>query len=193
MEKQMQNVHAISDYTEKLKTRKALKTLDKFNVEEAEVKIDFEYLQKQKAERQPKPYTFNKDKNYTNVSAGMLNMSRIADSLKNPTTLLIYLLQWKGYAKESGDYKKGVTGDWYRRGFIVASQSEEQCAVDLEVSERTIRRWIKALERDRLLVIEKNGLKNVYVLGLVDEQKVERYFYCGDVQIYRLPAKKGKK
>lgn len=152
-------------------------------------KVDFDFLQKQKAERQLKHYNFRRE-NYKNISAGVLNMPRIKKSLRNQTTLLLYLLQWSGY-----ENRKGLVGEWYKRGFIAASQSEEQIAFEFQVSERTIKRWIKELEDDGLLLVEKSGLCNVYVLGLVEERKDEngktfndeKYFYCGEATPYRLP------
>ena len=60
-------------------------------------------------------------------------------------------------------------------------------AVDLGVSEKTISKWVKRLELDQLIVIEKNGIQNVYVLGLVDDNGVESYFFTGDIPVYRKP------
>jgi len=174
-----------------MKRKKANDALKSFYAtgEEAEItKVDFKFLQEQKEQRKLEPYIIDKDRNFNKISGGVLNMTRIANSLKNPTTLLIYLLQWKGYKKEDGEYKKGITGKWYKKNFIISSQSEEQAAVDLDVSERTIRRWLKALEADRIIVIEKHGLQNVYVLGIVRKSDgKEQYFYCGDIPVYRLP------
>jgi hypothetical protein len=152
-------------------------------------KVDFKFLQEQKEQRELEPFVFDKDRNFNKISSGVLNMTRIANSLKNPTSLLFYLLQWKGY-KNNGEYKKGLTGEWYKKGFIAASQSVEQMSANFDVDERTIRNWIKALEADRLIVIEKCGLKNVYVLGRVNNDGTEQYFYCGDIPVYRLPKKK---
>lgn len=151
-------------------------------------KVDFDFLQKQKDQREVKHFEFDKDRNFVKISSGVLNMPRIKKSLRNPTSLLLYLLQWKGY-----DGKKGMLGKWYKKGFIAASQSVEQMAHEFQVAEKTISRWIDALEGDSLLVVEKSGLNNVYVLGVVDKHtKEEKYFYCGDTVPYRLPDKKGK-
>lgn len=169
--------------------KKAQRILDRFKDENPETSIiDFDELKRRKEERQPEPYRFDKDKYYTNVSSGVLNMTRIAKSMQNPTTLLIYLLQWKGYKQKTGEYKKGICGNWYKDGYIVASQSIETAAVDLGMSERTITRWMNALVRDRIIVKEKQGLNNVYVLGLLDTKGNEQYFYCGDIPVYKLPS-----
>ena len=153
-----------------------------------EGQIDFKFLQKQKEQREVEHFEFDKDKNFVKVSSGVLNMPRIKKSLRNPTSLLLYLLQWKGYGE-----KKGLTGKWYKKGFIVASQSVEQMAYEFQVSERCIRKWILALEDDGLLLVEKSGLFNVYVLGQVNKKTgKEKYFYCGDIQPYRKPERKGK-
>ena len=163
---------------------KARITLNKFMIEDTPKigGVNYQFLEQQKRKRTPKPYTYS-NKNYTIMKAGILNTSRIADSLKNPTTLLLLLLQWKAY---NGKKDKHSTYDkWYKEGFIVASRSVEQLAVDLDVSERTVKRWLDKLVKDRVLVIEKEGLENIYVLGLVDENNDEQYFYCGDIPVYR--------
>ena len=78
----------------------ANKKLKEFGVNN-ENKVDWEFLQKQKEGRTPKPYHFT-DKYYTNVSSKVFNMARIKDSLQNPTTLLLYMYQWKGWADYEG-------------------------------------------------------------------------------------------
>jgi len=143
-------------------------------------KVDWNILKKKKEERDTEPFEFNL-RNYTVVSAGVFNMVRESDSLKNPSSLLWYLLQWKGYAD-----KKGIGGRYYEKGFVVASQSIEQMALDLNVSERTVKRWISALEKDGLIKVSKHGIYNIYVLGIVGEnkgKKIEHYFYTGEVKV----------
>jgi DNA-binding transcriptional ArsR family regulator len=112
------------------------------------------------------------------VKGGILSMN--CESLKNPTLLLLYLLQHKPF---DGKWDKHHTWSyWYKKKkLIIASVSIEKMALDLGVSERTTRRWIKQLSRDGLIIILRSGLENLYVLGIV-EGRIERYLYCGEAK-----------
>jgi hypothetical protein len=107
------------------------------------------------------------------IEAGVYNM--IPKSLRNPTILLLYLLHhqnWKGKKDKHNTYDY-----WYcKRHLIVASVSIEQMAADLEMSEKTIRRYLKSLERDEVIIKHKVGLENIYILGQVLGQD-ELYLY----------------
>ena len=126
------------------------------------------------------------NKYFITKKAGVYNTARKAKSLKNPSTLLDYLLQYKAWKNdETGEYKKDKHNTytyWYvERKLVVASRSVEQMAVDLGVSESTIKRWANALVRDGIIKKIKVGLENVYVLGKVVNGE-ELYFYTGEVQ-----------
>ncbi len=166
--------------TRSTRQKEAEWVLDEFEGKKQEP-IDFKAMQERKKGRQSTPYLF-KDTEYTNIKAKVLNMKRGLKSLKNPTTLLFYLLQWKGYKD-----RRGRAGRWYKDGYIVASQSIEQMAVEFAVSESTIKRWIQALAEDKLIIIKKEGLYNVYVLGLIDRDGEEHFYYCGDIPAHDLP------
>ena len=124
------------------------------------------------------------NKNYIMKKAGVYNRARKSKSLQNPSTLLDYLLQHKPWKNEKGEYKKDKHKTytyWYlERKLIVASRSVEQMAVDLGVSESTIKRWVNALEKDGIIKKIKVGLENVYVLGKVINENDELYFYSGE-------------
>jgi len=112
------------------------------------------------------------------VKGGILSMD--CESLKNPTLLLLYLLQHKPFDGK-GD-KHHTWTYWYKkRKLIIASVGIEKMSLDLGVSERTTRRWVKQLSQDGLIITLKSGLENLYVLGIV-EGRNERFLYCGEVK-----------
>ena len=116
---------------------------------------------------------------YSPVKAGLFNVARGNEVLRNPTTLLLYLLQhrsWKGKKDKHDTY-----GTWYlRRNLIVASVGEEKIAADLGVHKKTVRNWTKALQRTGVIRKLKDGQDNVYVLGEVIENK-ELFYYSGEI------------
>lgn len=177
------------EMSEKQKERirqNALQQIKKFVVGEPVVEqVNWDGLKKLKEIRNNRPYFYDRTKFWVNLSSGVLNMSRISKSLKNPTTLLFYILQWKTWKDADGNIKDKKAREWYKAGFIISSRSQEQMSLDLGVSERTIVRWVKALVQDRLIVVEKLGLENIYVVGLVDNDGVERYFYDGGIPVYK--------
>ena len=160
-------------------------TADRLKANEKQQEVDWEELRRLKKERKLDPYWYDSYKYFVHLKAGVINMSRIADSLKNPTTLLFYLLQWRTWKDESGKIKDALGKKWYDAGYIITHRAQEVMALDLGVSERTINRWIKQLVRDRLIVVEKVGLQNIYVVGLINDDGLESYFYCGDCPVYR--------
>ena len=117
---------------------------------------------------------------YANIKSGIFNTVRKKGSLRNPTTLLIYLVQEKAW---EGKKDKHKTWDhWYNeKKLIVATRSVDQMAVDLGVHRITITRWSAALERDGLIIKKKEGLETVYILGEVVNGK-ELYYYCDDIE-----------
>lgn len=130
-----------------------------------------------KKESVPKKYD---NERYANIKAGIFNAARDKGSLKNPSTLLIYLIQEKPW---DGKKDKHKTWDhWYNeKKLIVATRSVDQMAADLGVHRGTITRWSAALEKDGLIIKRKEGLETIYILGEVINGK-ERYFYCGDIE-----------
>ena len=62
---------------------------------------------------------------------------------------------------------------------IAASRSQEQIAIDLGVSVRSVQRWLDALEKDKLIRRDIEGRENVYIIGVVAGDR-EDYFYAMD-------------
>lgn len=107
------------------------------------------------------------------LEAGMCNS--MGKSIQNPTILLLYLLQNEAWKDKEDKHKTWEY--WYcKRGLIVASVGIKKMAMDLEVSESTIKNWSKALESDNYIVRHKEGRENVYVLGeVVGQDKLYLY------------------
>jgi hypothetical protein len=122
--------------------------------------------------------TIHKNDHFRKVKPGLLNMA--GKSFRNPLALLIYLLEHSPFVDKTDKYN--TWGYWYvKRGLIVVSVGEEKMAVDLGVDERTIKRWVKQLNRDGVIITFKSGLENLYILGVVQDN-VEKHFYCGEIK-----------
>jgi DNA-binding transcriptional ArsR family regulator len=104
--------------------------------------------------------------------------ARGSRALQNATTLLLYLIQhsaWQGKRDKHKTYNH-----WYgKKKMIVASRSQEQIAIDLGVSVRSVQRWLDALEKDKLIRRDIEGRENVYIIGVVAGD-IEDYFYAMD-------------
>jgi len=138
--------------------------------------IDWGRLEK-KQDFEPTAY---KSEHYATVSAGMINMVRRCRVLRNPTTLLFYLLQHKPW--EGKRDKHDTYGYWYvKKRLIVASVSVEKMAADLGVHERTVRNWIEELHGSGIIKKVKRGLENIYILGEVTDAG-EQYYYTGEIR-----------
>jgi hypothetical protein len=126
-----------------------------------------------------KPRKFSNDF-YSNVRAGLINMGRKHRTLKNPTTLLLYLLQHKSW--EGKKDKHNTYDHWYlKKKLIVASIGVDQMCADLGVHEKTVRNWINSLHDAGIIRKVKVGMENVYVLGEV-VGKEEVYYYTGEAK-----------
>jgi hypothetical protein len=105
----------------------------------------------------------------------LFKRARGSRALQNATTLLLYLIQhsaWQGKRDKHKTYDH-----WYgKKKKIVASRSQEQIAIDLGVSVRSVQRWLDLLENDKLMRRENEGRENVYILGVVAGDK-EQFFY----------------
>jgi len=124
--------------------------------------------------------TFYKSEHYSTVSAGMINTARECKVLRNPTSLLFYILQHKPW--EGKKDKHGTYGYWcVKKRLIVATDSVEKMAADLGVHKKTVRNWIDELHRSGIIKKVKVGLENVYVLGEVTDSG-ERYYYAGKIR-----------
>ncbi|MFC1817142.1 hypothetical protein ACFL0M_14675, partial [Thermodesulfobacteriota bacterium] len=136
-----------------------------------------------KKESVPKIYD---NKRYADIKSGIFNAARNKGSLRNPSTLLIYLIQEKAW---DGKKDKHKTWDhWYiEKNLIVSTRSVDQMAADLGVHRGTIIRWSAALENDGLIIKEKEGLETIYILGKVVNGK-ELYYYCGDIEPDKSPS-----
>jgi len=101
--------------------------------------------------------------------------ARGSRALQNATTLLLYLIQhsaWQGKRDKHKTYNH-----WYgKKKMIAASRSQEQIAIDLGVSVRSVQRWLDALEKDKLIRRDIEGRENVYIVGVVAGDR-EHYFY----------------
>jgi len=128
---------------------------------------------------------------YAHVTSGIYNMARKKRSLRNSTTLLLYLLQEKAW---EGKKDKHKTWDhWYvEKGLIVASISVDQIAADLGAPSRTITRWSNELEDDGLIGKETENHDNIYILGKVIGGK-ELFFYSGDIKCQKKENLKRRK
>jgi DNA-binding Lrp family transcriptional regulator len=72
---------------------------------------------------------------------------------------------------------------------IAASRSQEQIAIDLGVSVRSVQRWLDALEKDKLIRRDIEGRENVYIIGVVAGDR-EHYFYEMDKAMLKfLPSR----
>jgi len=133
-----------------------------------------------KVERVPHPKTkvvktHFENKYYTSIQSGIFNSPK--KSVQSPTLLLLYLLLHKAWKNKKD--KHNTWDYWYvKKHLIVASRGEEQIAVDLGVSTRTIERWSAALEADGLIIKYVQNRENVYVLGEIKGDN-ELYLYSG--------------
>lgn len=125
----------------------------------------------------PKQHT---NDHFSTVKAGFFNVARANKSLRNPTTLLLYLLQhrpWEGKRDKHDTYET-----WYlKRRLIVASVGEEKTRIDLGVSQKTVRNWINELHEIGVIRKVKDGQENVYVLGEIIDKK-ELFYYSGEIR-----------
>jgi len=167
------NLHRIHEGKKpyKKKAQNNIANIDNYRERE---KIDWDRFEKKK---DLKPAEYNK-KYYSNVSAGIINMVRTCKVLRNPTTLLFYLLQrkpWEGKKDKHDTYEY-----WYlKKNLIVASVSIEKISADLGVHEKTVRNWIDLLHDSGIIKKLKIGIENIYVLGEVID-KGELYYYAGE-------------
>jgi hypothetical protein len=126
-----------------------------------------------------KPKHFKNDQ-FSSVKAGLFNVARGNSELKNPTTLLLYLLQhraWEGKKDKHDTYET-----WYRkRRLIVASVGVEKICADLGVHEKTVRNWVNALHKSGVIRKLKDGKENVYVLGEVINNE-DLFYYSGEIR-----------
>jgi hypothetical protein len=124
----------------------------------------------------PKQYS---NEHFSTVKAGLFNVARSNKGLRNPTTLLLYLLQhraWEGKRDKHDTYDT-----WYlKRRLIVASVGEEKICADPGVHEKTVRNWTKTLEKSGVIRKLKDGQENVYILGEVINNK-ELFYYSGAI------------
>lgn len=135
-----------------------------------EVKVSRPELKK---ETKIKKTYFNNNIFIGKLEAGMYN--NIGKSIQNPTILLLYLLQhgpWQGKQDKHHTWDK-----WYcKKHLIVVSISIEKMAVDLGVTKKTIKNWLKALEADNYIVKRKEGRENIYILGeVIGQDKLYLY------------------
>jgi len=126
-----------------------------------------------------KPKEYRND-NFCPIKAGIFNMARQNSHLRNPTTLLLYLLQHKSW--EGKKDKHDTYGTWFlKRNLIVASVGVEKICTDLGVHEKTIRNWTNALHNGGVIRKLKDGPDNVYILGEVIDNK-ELFYYSGEIR-----------
>jgi len=108
----------------------------------------------------------------------LFERARGSRSLQNATTLLLYLIQHSAWDGKKDKHK--TYNHWYgKKKMIVASRSQEQIAIDLGVSVRSVQRWLDALEKDKLIRRDIEGRENVYIIGVVAGDR-EDYFYAKD-------------
>lgn len=132
---------------------------------EKELEIDFESYDIK---------DYYKDKSYKYDGTHYINTKdsifrSVKKSLRNPTILLWYLLQWQAWQK-----KNGISKEWWEKGYIVTHRTMNNIAKDLEVSKATIYRWINQLKQDHY--IEKPE-QDIFIVGIIDENKFRSYFY----------------
>ncbi len=128
--------------------------------------------------RRLEPRHYRNDQ-FSTVKAGLFNVARGNSELRNPTTLLLYLLQnraWEGKKDKHDTY-----GNWYlKKRLIVASIGIEKICADLGVHEKTVRNWTNALHKSGVIRKLKEGKESVYVLGEVIDNK-ELFYYSGEI------------
>ena len=125
---------------------------------------------------EPKQYQNNQ---FSKVKAGLFNVARANKALRNPTILLLYLLQHRSW--EGKKDKHDTYDTWYKkRKLIVASVGEDKICADFGVNEKTVRNWVNALHRSGVIKKLKDGKENVYVLGEVIDNK-DLFYYSGEI------------
>lgn len=137
---------------------------------------------KPKKTKAKKPDTKRKTKQFLQVPHVFMN-EKVEKSKchQNHTALLMFLLMhrsWEGKTDKHDTYDY-----WYlQKGKIVASRSIKQLAKDINVGEKTIRRYLNELEANGD-IIKAKGVggervrQNVYILGEVNSDGDE-VLYC---------------
>lgn len=97
---------------------------------------------------------------------------------KNPTATLLYLLKHRGYAKKQDKHHTGT--NWYsKKNLIVASPSQSTMVRELGLDRSTVKRHISKLVENGDIKVVLENRENVYILGYVDDDEQEQFFYQG--------------
>jgi len=134
-----------------------------------------EYTFKKQSDIGASKLTRKEVKSFFTLQPGLVNKAISCPSLKNKTTLLLYLIHhrsWKGKKDKHNTYDYW----WREKHLVVASRSRDQIALDLGMCEKVISKWIRELIRDGLIKKFTVGRENIYAVGRVVAGK-EVLFY----------------
>ena len=150
------------------------------------VKLEDPFIQSNKNESKINPKKYQIKGQFLPLTYdGFFGNEVLMKKLANKSLLFLILL------KNVVNWEKNEKLNLYQRYYIsrkllVASISKTRLAKMLGVDERTIRRWTQALVADGLLQVgqvtcddddEKRYKYNVYILGKINEDGKEKYFY----------------
>lgn len=123
----------------------------------------------------PSPLTRKEVKSFFTLQPGLVNKAISHPSLKNETTLLLYLIHHRAW-KDKKDRHNTYDYWWKERQLVVSSRSRNQIAIDLGMSDKAITDWTNNLMRDGL--IKKFSIKreNIYAVGRVVNNKEVLYY-----------------
>jgi hypothetical protein len=87
---------------------------------------------------------------------------------KNPHMLLMYLARYVVRAPMKDDLN--IYNNYYKNNYLACSITQGHMARAFNVSERTIKRWIKSLVTDEVIRVDKIRInkykkRNVYIVG----------------------------
>jgi hypothetical protein len=153
--------------------------------------LEFKNKYEQELREKPKPRVVKKERTevkeqppveikeqewFAKVDVKIADNMKRSDCHRNPTGLLLILLlnrSWKG--------KKDKHKTWYHwyqeRKLIVASISKNKLAELIGVSLSTIYRYTDQLVSNGDIRIEIENGENVYVLGFIDDEGKEVFYY----------------
>lgn len=139
-----------------------------------------EAKQSRKAPRSPKPKKPLIDQ-FIKMRYGFVDRVKKAECHHNPTALLMILLKHRSWPGKMD--KHHTFTHWYlKKKLIVASRSIQSLAEELGTCERTVRKYLKQLEQNDDIRIEKgekfgSRRENVYILGKVSLDGKENFYH----------------
>lgn len=120
--------------------------------------------------------TKEKDEWFAKVDAKIVDNMKHSDCHRSPTGLLLILLLHRSWPGKKDKHKTWYR--WYRENkLIAASVSKTKLAEMMGVSLSTIYRYTNRLVENGDIRIEIENGENVYVLGYIDDEGKEVFYY----------------